>query len=235
MNKKSIAIITARGGSKRIPRKNIKEFCGKPIIAYSIEAALESGCFDTVMVSTDDIEIAEIARNYGAKVPFMRSAETSSDFATTADVLLEVIQEYKKMGMNYDYLCCIYPTAPFITPKRLREAMQIMEEKQPPELIPVIPFSYPPQRCFIIGEDGNMEYKYKEYVTARSQDLEKQYHDAGQFYLFRTESLLEIRGTISEGMLPLILDEMEVQDIDTWEDWEIAEMKYRILKTQGRL
>lgn len=235
MNKKSIAVITARGGSKRIPRKNIKEFCGKPIIAYSIEAALKSGCFDTVMVSTDDEEIAEISRDYGAEVPFMRSAETASDFATTADVLLEVIQEYKKMGIDYDYLCCIYPTAPFITPKRLQEAMDIMLEKQPPEIIPVIPFSYPPQRCFIIGEDGNMEYKYKEYITSRSQDLETWYHDAGQFYLFRTDRLLEIQGTISEGLLPLILDEMEVQDIDTLKDWEIAEMKYKILQKQGGL
>ncbi len=235
MNKKSIAIITARGGSKRIPRKNIKDFCGKPIIAYSIEAAIQSGCFDTVMVSTDDEEIAGISRTYGAQVPFMRSSETASDFATTADVLLEVIREYQKNGINYDYLCCIYPTAPFITPERLQEAMQIMEETQPAEIIPVIPLSDPPQRCFIIGEDGNMEYKYREFVNARSQDLEKQYHDAGQFYLYRTDRLLEVQDTISEGLMPLILDEMEVQDIDTREDWEIAEMKYNILKGQGKL
>lgn len=235
MTKKSIAVITARGGSKRIPRKNIKNFCGKPIIAYSIEAALQSGCFDTIMVSTDDEEIAEISKNYGAEVPFLRSAETASDFATTADVLLEVIREYQNREIHYDYLCCIYPTAPFITPKRLQEAMEIMLEKQPPEVIPVVPFSYPPQRCFIVGQDGRMEYKYKEYVTARSQDLETWYHDAGQFYLFRTDCLLEIQGTISDGLLPLILDEMEVQDIDTPKDWEIAEMKYHILKKQGGL
>lgn len=225
-----IAIITARGGSKRIPRKNIREFCGKPIIAYSIEAAIESEVFDTVMVSTDDTEIAEIAKNYGAEVPFLRSSETSGDYATTSDVIKEVLARYKNMGMEFDYAACIYPTAPFITPGRLKEAMTMMEENNPVEIIPVVPFSFPPQRCFVIDDSGYMEYKYKEYMNMRSQDLEKQYHDAGQFYVYNVEKYLELNGNISEGFMPVILTDIEVQDIDNEEDWKVAELKYRLME-----
>ena len=141
---KSIAIITARGGSKRIPKKNIREFCGKPILAYSIEAALNSGLFDEVMVSTDSEEIADIAREYGADVPFMREAATSGDYATTSDVIMEVTDKYSEMGIKYDYICCIYPTAPFVTAKKLIEAMNVMIEKKPVEVMPIVQFSFPP-------------------------------------------------------------------------------------------
>lgn len=225
-----IAIITARGGSKRIPRKNIREFCGKPIIAYSIEAAIESGLFSEVMVSTDSEEIAEIAKQYGAKVPFMRSAKTADDFATTADVILEVLEKYREMGREFAYVCCIYPTAPFVTSEKLVQAVRLMEEKNPTVVMPMTAFSYPPQRSFVQDKDGLMKYKYPEYMTARSQDLEKQYHDAGQFYVYHTEKYLECNGKVASGVMAITVSDLEVQDIDNEEDWKIAELKYRLMK-----
>lgn len=230
MENKRLAIITARGGSKRIPGKNIREFCGRPMIAYSIETALESGLFAEVMVSTDSSEIAETAKKYGARIPFMRSRENSNDYAATSDVILEVLKNYGKQGREFEYFCCIYPTAPFLTVKRLKEAMQLMEEHHPSAVLPVVAFSYPPQRCFIMGEDSRLAYKYPEYVRARSQDLEKQYHDAGQFYIYQSEEYLRKKGIIAENMLPLVLSELEVQDIDNEEDWKLAELKYRLLR-----
>ena len=185
MESKKIAIITARGGSKRIPRKNIKEFCGKPILAYSIQAAADSGIFDTVMVSTDDEEIAEIAKQYGAEVPFYRSAETANDFATTNDVLLEVLAEYEKRGQKFDMAVCIYPTAPFVTAKKLKCAVEQLSESDADTLIPVVAFSYPPQRAMIV-EEGRLVFEYPQYLDSRSQDLTPHYHDVGQFYVFRT-------------------------------------------------
>jgi len=233
MEGKRIAIITARGGSKRIPKKNIKEFCGKPIIAYSIEAAINSNIFDEIMVSTDSEEIADIARKYGAKVPFMRSERTSDDYATTSDVIMEVIEKYKELGSAYDYICCIYPTAPFVTPDKLKEAMKIIEKNDVVEVMPVVQFSYPPQRCFVIDDDNRMKYKYEEYMQSRSQDLEKQYHDAGQFYIYDTEKYIKLNGKISSGIMPIIVSDLEVQDIDNEEDWKIAELKYELM-CEGR-
>ena len=226
---KSLAIITARGGSKRIPRKNIKEFCGKPIIAYSIEAALESGAFDTVMVSTDDEEIAEIARRYGAEVPFMRSEATSNDTATTSDVLIEVLNTYEARGEKFDVAACIYPTAPFITSDRLREAVEMLTGKrtgnEADTVIPVVRYSYPPQRAYEI-RDGYLEFRAPEYMDTRSQDLTPWYHDAGQFYVFKTDSFLKTRRITAGKILPMEIPETEVQDIDTAEDWKLAELKY---------
>ena len=227
---KSIAIITARGGSKRIPKKNIREFCGKPILAYSIEAALNSGLFDEVMVSTDSEEIADIAREYGADVPFMREAATSGDYATTSDVIMEVTDKYSEMGIKYDYICCIYPTAPFVTAKKLIEAMNVMIEKKPVEVMPIVQLSFPPQRCFVISEDGCVEYKYKEFSQMRSQDLEKQYHDAGQFYIYDAEEYIKRKGIIVDNIMPIVVQETEVQDIDNESDWTIAEIKYKYMK-----
>lgn len=220
-----VCIITARGGSKRIPKKNIKEFCGKPIIAYSIEAALESGLFDEVMVSTDSEEIAEVAKRFGAKVPFMRSEETSNDFATTRDVLLEVLSEYEKRGRTFDTMVCVYPTAPFISAKRLVEANEIFEKKAANRLVPVVRFSFPPQRGYVIEED-ELKFKWPEYMSARSQDLEPFYHDAGQFYFYRVSDYLEKDGMQSSKVVSLELSDMEVQDIDNEDDWKIAEFKY---------
>lgn len=227
MDGKKLAIITARGGSKRIPRKNIKEFCGKPILCYSIEAAFASQAFDEVMVSTDDAEIAEIARSAGASVPFFRSAEMSGDYASTDDVIMEVLKEYEKRGVFFEAFCCIYPTAPFLTGKRLKDAMDLLETAD--SVMPVVPFSYPPQRGLIVNEQGFVERQFPEYATARSQDLQKIYHDCGQFYACRTAPFMKAGTTDVEKLVPLVLSEMEVQDIDTQDDWEIAEIKYKRL------
>ena len=222
---KNIAIITARGGSKRIPKKNIKEFCGKPIIAYSIEAAINSGMFDEVMVSTDSQEIADIAMQYGAKVPFLRSEATSNDFATTRDVLLEVLDEYQKCGEQFDMMCCIYPTAPFTTDIKLKKAIEVLVESDADWLMPVVAYSFPPQRAMVIRE-GNLEYQYPEYRNTRSQDLEPVYHDCGQFYVYRTDVFVgEKEGT--GKLIPLEMPEEETQDIDNMSDWVLAEIKYQ--------
>ncbi len=224
---KKLAIITARGGSKRIPRKNIKEFCGRPIIAYSIEAALGSGVFDRVMVSTDDREIAEVAVKYGAEVPFLRSEKTSDDFATTTDVIFEVLDEYEKRGEYFAAAACIYPTAPFVTAQKLKDAMEKLSESDADTLIPVVAFSYPPQRALVIRE-GSLVFRQPEYLVSRSQDLEPLYHDAGQFYLFRTESYRRNGNLMLGKILPFPVSELEVQDIDNETDWALAEMKYRL-------
>ena len=223
-----LAIITARGGSKRIPKKNIREFCGKPILAYSIEAALSSGLFDHVMVSTDDTEIAEIAKKYGAEVPFFRSKVTSGDFATTNDVLAEVLAEYEKRGMHFDVACCIYPTAPFVTAEKLQAAVKQLEASDADTLIPVVSFSYPPQRAMVV-EQERLVFKYPEYLDSRSQDLQPHYHDVGQFYVFRTDRFAVNKKLMVGNILPLIVSELEVQDIDNLTDWKIAEMKYRLM------
>lgn len=225
---KSIAIITARGGSKRIPRKNIKDFLGKPIILYSIEAALASGIFDEVMVSTDDAEIAEIAKNAGACVPFMRTDATANDFATTTDVLLEVLDAYEAKGETFDYMACLYPTNPFITPDKLKNAMQLLREGNYAEVVPVVPFSFPPQRAYVY--DGtSLHYKWEEFKNSRSQDLETMYHDAGQFYCYQVESFRKNKGVVGT-VCPLICPEHEVQDIDNEEDWKMAEIKVEFMK-----
>ena len=185
----NLAMITARGGSKRIPRKNIKEFCGKPILAYSIEAARSSGAFDEVMVSTDDPEIAGIAVKYGASVPFFRSEATANDYASTDDVIMEVLKTYEERGEHFDNFCCIYPTAPFVTGERLKQAMELLADSD--SVMPVVPFSYPPQRGLLISEEGFLKRQFPEYALARSQDLQKIYHDCGQFYACRTDVFLK--------------------------------------------
>lgn len=225
---KSVAIITARGGSKRIPKKNIKEFCGKPIIAYSIEAAIKSGIFNEVMVSTDSEEIADIAKQCGAQIPFFRSEDTSNDFATTSDVLEEVIKRYKECGKEFDVVCCIYPTAPFVTPKKLKDAMNLFLEKKASCVTPVVKFSFPPQRAFVVRND-RIIFQYPEYAKTRSQDLEPIYHDCGQFYILKTEDLMMQHTIVPSNTYPFVMSEEEVQDIDNLSDWEIAEAKYRVL------
>lgn len=226
---KTIAIITARGGSKRIPRKNIKPFCGRPIMTYSIQAALDSGVFDEVMVSTDDTEIAGIAAAAGAKVPFLRSAETSNDYATTADVLLEVIGRYRGLGNDLAYACVIYPTAPFVTAAKLRHAHGLIVATGCDSVIPVVRFSYPIQRALKI-EGGRLAMIWPENLNARSQELTPVYHDSGQFYFLNVAAFLEQKKLFAAHTVPMELLEIEVQDIDTEQDWKIAEMKYRMLK-----
>lgn len=224
----SVAIITARGGSKRIPRKNIKPFLGRPILEYSIEAALRAGVFQEVMVSTDDEEIAGIAQKAGATVPFLRSEQTANDFATTAEVVEEVLASYERMGEVFDTACCIYPTAPFVTADTLQTAMRLLEQERADGVIPVVRFSFPPQRCVVIRE-GRLTPKWPENMGKRSQDLEPFYHDCGQFYCLNVQSFRRQRVIWMENIVPLVQDEINVQDIDTIEDWEIAELKYRLL------
>ena len=225
----AIAIITARGGSKRIPHKNIKPFLGKPIIQYSIEAALKSGVFEEVMVSTDDEEIARIAKECGALVPFFRSKENSDDFSTTADVIREVLKAYEDRDRKFDYACCIYPTAPFLTAETLKDAMEVLREKKADSVIPVVKFSFPPQRAVVV-RDGAIKMNMPEYALARSQDLEPWYHDCGQFYCLDVESFYKQGSLVMENTYPYFQDEMNVQDIDTLEDWEMAEMKMRLIR-----
>lgn len=227
-----LAIITARGGSKRIPQKNIKEFCGKPILAYSIEAAKKSGIFDTVMVSTDSAEIAGIAGRYGAAVPFMRSDSTSNDYATTAQVIREVLMKYAENGVTYDQFCCIYPTAPFVTADKLRKAAQMLEKSGADSLLSVVAFSFPPQRAFVL-RDGMLQYQYPENAGVRSQDMETIYHDAGQFYFCRTKAFLEQNTLITRKSISFIMPEEEVQDIDNFSDWTLAELKYQLFLQKG--
>lgn len=225
----SVCIITARGGSKRIPRKNIREFCGKPIIAYSIEAALESGLFDEVMVSTDDEEIAEVARSYGAKVPFMRSEATSNDFAVTEDVVVEVLESYKdKLGVSFDNVCCIYPTAPFVSVCELQEAFGKLNSAN--SVVPVTEFDFPPQRAFKVDGNGFAEYAHPEFATARSQDLEPLCHDCGRFYFAKTVALLKYHDFIMPGCAVVRIPPERVQDIDTEDDWRLAELKFEALQ-----
>lgn len=227
-NKKRIAIITARGGSKRIPKKNIRLFCGKPILTYSIRAALDAGIFDKVMVSTDSEEIAQIAREAGADVPFMRSDATSGDYATTAEVLLEVLAEYEKQGESFDTVCCIYPTAPFVTEQKLRDGIALLEEQDVDSVVPVVRYSYPPQRAFV-QKDGYTVLKFPEYLGARSQDLEPFFHDCGQFYCMQVKNFKEKKQIFTDRMLSIEMPETEVQDIDNETDWKLAELKYQMM------
>lgn len=224
----NVAIIPARGGSKRIPRKNIKLFLGKPIIAYSIETAINSGIFDYVMVSTDDAEIADIAKSYGAQVPFFRSHQTSNDFSTTADVIVEVLNELKKTGHEYENACCIYPTAPLLSEKSLVDAYTLLLTKKYNTVFPVCQFSYPVQRAVHIDESKVLMI-WPENLNVRSQDLQKVYHDAGQFYWIKTSVFLENQKMFSENSGAVILNEIQVQDIDNETDWKMAELKHTVL------
>lgn len=224
----SVCIITARGGSKRIPRKNVREFCGKPMLAYSVETAVASGIFDVVMVSTDDDEIADVARKYGAEVPFMRSEATSNDYATTSDVLREVLSDYGKCGAEFDTMCCLYPTAPFVQVSELKEASAMIEAGAS-SVIPVTSFDFPPLRCFRVGEDGSLEYAFPEFAQTRSQDLPEMVHDCGRFYFAKVASFHETGSFITNNTRFLRIPSRLVQDIDTPEDWELAEQKYRAM------
>lgn len=224
---KPLAIIPARGGSKRIPRKNIKNFLGKPIIAYSIEAALRSGLFEEVMVSTDDAEIAAVARQYGAQVPFLRSAATADDVATTADVLLEVIGKYEALGKHFEYACCLYPTAPLIETDAIKEAFALLQTHTYDSVFPVLQYSYPIWRSLKI-EAGKASMNWPEHLHSRSQDLPPAYHDAGQFYWFRVAAFSESKQLFTANSGAVVLSELAVQDIDSETDWQLAELKYKL-------
>ena len=222
-----ICIIPARGGSKRIHRKNIKSFLGKPIIAYSIEAALNSKLFDEVMVSTDDEEIVAVAKKYGASVPFLRSAKTSNDFASTYDVIAEVTHNYKEIGKEFDYTCCLYATAPFVTAVKLQSAFKKMDESETDAVFPVLEFSYQRGLHF---EGNSLKMKRPENLKKRSQDLEKMYHDSGQFYFFNTKKYLELVGVFNMNSTAIVVSQLEAQDIDSETDWKLAELKMELMK-----
>jgi len=227
----NLCIIPARGGSKRIPRKNIKNFLTKPIIAYSIEAALKSNLFEIVMVSTEDAELAEISKSYGAQVPFMRSAENANDFATTADVLLEVIDEFGKIGKVFESICCCYATAPFITSERIQEGYKLLKDKNAESVFPVVEYSFPIQRSLKADSDHKLSMNWVEFINTRSQDLEKAYHDAGQWYWMQTADLLKEKKILMDNTYGLTLSPLEVQDIDNETDWKVAEFKYEYLQS----
>jgi pseudaminic acid cytidylyltransferase len=226
----NLCIIPARGGSKRIPRKNIKPFLGKPIIGYSIELALNSGLFEEVMVSTDDGEIAEVALKYRAKVPFLRSKQNADDFATTGDVLNEVLVAYKAKGEAFDNACCIYPTAPFVNEDKLISAFNQMIAENLHTIFPVIPFGYPIQRSLKI-EGGKTYMTWPENLRVRSQDLEPRYYDSGQFYFFKVDRFLESQNLWSDNTGSIIITELEAQDIDNEIDWKLAEVKYKLINS----
>jgi N-acylneuraminate cytidylyltransferase len=229
----ALAIILARGGSKRIPRKNARIFCGKPIMQYSIEAALSCGRFSEVMVSTDDAEIAALARAAGAVTPFFRSDETANDHATTTAALAEVLAEYAKRGQRFDLFCGIYASSPLITSQHLNAGYELIQnEPRIDTVMPVVRFSYPVQRAFKI-EDGGLAMMSPEHGFTRSQDLTPAYHDAGQWYWMRSASFLQQNKVFMANCLPLVLSEMEVQDIDNEDDWQMAEAKFSL--RQGRL
>lgn len=222
---KNLCIIPARGGSKRIPHKNVRLFLGKPMLAYSIETAKQSGLFEEIMVSTDDKEIAEVACRYGANVPFMRSAETASDFATTADVLREVLAKYLELGRSFDNFCCFYATAPLVQSRDVLSAFELLQQSDFTCVYPVVQFSYPIWRCLDLAEDGTMTRHWPEFENSRSQDLPKEYHDTGTFYWYKTKEWLT--GKVKIGGIKV--DETTIQDIDTETDWKLAEMKYKLL------
>jgi pseudaminic acid cytidylyltransferase len=223
-------VIPARGGSKRIPRKNIKEFNGKPIIAYSIEAALKSNCFSQVIVSTDDDEISEVAKKYGALVPFVRPDELSNDYAGTISVIKHAI-EWMENNNNYiESVCCLYATAPFIQSKIISKAYQQLKDSNSDYCFSVTSFSFPIQRAIKIVQGDKVDMFYPEHFNTRSQDLEEAYHDAGQFYWGKAQAFKDESPLFSEVATPYVLPRYLVQDIDTMEDWIRAEAMYKVLQ-----
>lgn len=225
----NLAIIPARGGSKRIPRKNIKNFLGKPIIAYSIEVALKSKLFDEVIVSTDDDEIALVASQFGASIPFMRSFENADDHATLSDVLIEVITRYYEFGKTFKNVCCILPTAPLISTDNLKEAFSKLNNEQFDSVCPIVEFSYPILRALEINSSQKLQMIWPENLKTRSQDLESAYHDSGSFYWIKTEALLSQKSLFCKNGGAIVLPPVKVQDIDTESDWELAELKYQLV------
>lgn len=225
---RSICIIPARGGSKRLPRKNVRPFLGKPILAYPIQAALQSGLFDVVMVSTDDDEIAGISRQWGAKVPFLRSPETSGDHAIIAEVLAETLHRYAGMGLSFDLACCILPTSALIRQIDLLSARAKLVEEELDCVFPACRFSYPIWRSLKM-EEGRLRMNWPENYAKRSQDLPEAFHDSGQFYWFRVDRFLVSGKLFTDNTGGILLAESQVQDIDSEEDWRMCEMKYRLL------
>ena len=228
MGQQGICIIPARGGSKRIPRKNIRLFAGEPIIVYSIRAAREAGCFGEIMVSTDDAEIASVAQEYGASVPFMRRGATSDDYATTDSVVAEVLAEYQRRGRVFGLVCCLYATAPLVDPERISSAAALIAAGECDSAFATVRYGHPIQRAMVV-RNGYTTLKWPEYAEARTQDLEPSYHDAGQFYLATVEAFHGNGGFWGARTKGVEIPETQVQDLDNEVDWRLAELKYKLL------
>lgn len=224
-----IAVIPARGGSKRIPRKNIKPFCGKPMIAWSLGAALNSSCFDEVIVSTDDAEIADVARQCGATVPFARPAKLSDDHTGTIPVIRHAIEWFQRQGAAPEKVCCIYATAPFVRAEDIRKGLKVLDSTGCDYAFSVTSYAFPIQRALRLTAEGRVEMFHPEHFNTRSQDLEEAYHDAGQFYWGRSGAWLASKPIFSPAAAPVILPRCRVQDIDTPEDWERAEWMFKAM------
>jgi pseudaminic acid cytidylyltransferase len=230
----NICIIPARGGSKRIPRKNVKAFNGKPIIAYSIEAAIESNCFDKVIVSTDDSEISKVAEVFGAEVPFIRPAEISNDLAATNPVITHAVNWIENQGEIIDNICCLYATAPLIQSNSISEAYSQFKKYNADFCFSVTSFPFPIQRAIKISDSGKVNMFHPEHINTRSQDLEEAYHDAGQFYWGTKEAFNSNSPILSDTVIPFILPRHLVQDIDTLEDWITAEIMHEVIQKINR-
>lgn len=222
---KVLALITARGGSKRIPRKNIKDFFGKPMISWAIETTIKSGIFDEVMVSTEDTEIADISKKYGAQVPFIRSAKNADDIAGTEEVILEVLNCYELINKQFDFVCCIYPTTPLMTVERLFESRNKLIDGKYDTVFPVIKYGYPVQRA-LKSKNNNIQMVWPEYENTRTQDLETYYHDAGQYYWLDVKKFNLHKQLFSSNSGFIELSEMETQDVDNLDDWNLTEIKF---------
>ena len=235
LNTKAIAIIPARGGSKRIPRKNIKIFHGKPLIAYSIETAIESNLFGKVIVSTDDEEIASVAKAYGAEVPFIRPKELSDDYTGTIDVVHHALEYLDKTGEVYEYVCTIYATAPLLQKEYLIQGYERLVQSDAVNAFSVTSMPFPIQRTFKIDRNGRCEMFFPQYYRSRSQDLEEAYQDAGQFYWSNRvrEKMTPNKVVFSDISIPIVLPRHLVQDIDTLEDWKRAEIMYQVINEQN--
>ncbi|MBK8620474.1 MAG: pseudaminic acid cytidylyltransferase [Saprospiraceae bacterium] len=223
----NLCIIPARGGSKRIPRKNIKDFLGKPMISFPINLALHSGLFDEVMVSTEDEEIANIATEFGASVPFFRSKNNADDYATTAQVIQEVLSSYLNIGKKFERICCIYPCTPLLKTENIHTSYQVLLQNNVDSVIPVVAYDYPIQRA-LKAEGGFIRFFHPEYALTRSQDLEKSFHDAGQFYWIKTDVLIEKGSILTDKSGYFEMSSFDCQDIDTETDWKMAELKYTL-------
>jgi pseudaminic acid cytidylyltransferase len=230
-----LCVIPARGGSKRIPHKNIKSFCGQAMIGYSIKAALKSRCFDQVIVSTDDTEIAEVAKSFGAIVPFVRPDKLSNDYAGTVSVIKHAIEWLDDQEQPPSEICCLYATAPFVRADTIKKAYKQMQCSQADYCFTVTSFAFPIQRAIKVTAENRIEMFYPKYLEARSQDLEESYHDAGQFYWGKAEAFKQQKPIFSKHSTPYILPRHLVQDIDTLEDWKRAELMYQVLKKSGDL
>jgi pseudaminic acid cytidylyltransferase len=229
-----LAVIPARGGSKRIPRKNIRDFCGKPMLAWSVEAAWASGCFDAVVVSTDDHEIAEVARACGAGVPFMRPAELSDDHTGTMAVVRHCIGHFADTAKPASHTCCIYATAPFLDPADLRAGLDMLLHEGADYALAVTSYAFPIQRAVRIGVDHRLTMFAPEQFQTRSQDLEPAWHDAGQFCWGVSDAWAQGRGIFAGNAVAVPLPRRRVQDIDTPEDWARNSHSVRASHEQGQ-